>query len=140
MRNSPACMRSRSSESKRMTTVDQTPAGMVAYAKGAPEVILDACTAQLTDHGIMPLHAAGREQMLDVARDMARQALRVLGIAYKPHATVEDAERDMTLLGLVEMIDPHDQKEGRHSHVRTSGDQSSDDHRRPSADGRGRGP
>ena len=65
------------SESKRMTTVDQTPAGVVAYAKGAPEVILDACTAQLTDHGIMPLHAAGREQMLDVARDMARQALRV---------------------------------------------------------------
>jgi P-type Ca2+ transporter type 2C len=79
---------------------------MVAYAKGAPEVILDACTAQLTDHGSMPLHAAGREQILDAARDMARQALRVLGIAYKPHATVEDAERDMTFLGLVGMIDP----------------------------------
>jgi Ca2+-transporting ATPase len=94
------------SESKRMTTVDQTPAGEVAYAKGAPEVILDACTAQLTDHGIIPLDAAGREQMLDVGRDMARQALRVLGIAFKPHATVEDAERDMTFLGLVGMIDP----------------------------------
>jgi Ca2+-transporting ATPase len=94
------------SESKRMTTVHQTPTGVVAYAKGAPEVILDACTAQLTDHGILPLEAAGREQMLDVGRDMARQALRVLGIACKPHATVEDAERDMTFLGLVGMIDP----------------------------------
>jgi Ca2+-transporting ATPase len=94
------------SESKRMTTVDQTPAGEVAYAKGAPEVILDACTAQLTDHGIIPLDAAGREQMLDVGRDMARQALRVLGIAFKPQATVEDAESDMTFLGLVGMIDP----------------------------------
>ena len=44
--------------------------------------------------------------MLDVGRDMARQALRVLGIAFKPQATVEDAERDMTFLGLVGMIDP----------------------------------
>ena len=94
------------SESKRMTTLDQTPAGVVAYAKGAPEVILDSCTAQLTDHGIMPLDAVGREQISDAGRDMARQALRVLGIAYKPHATVEDAERDMTFLGLVGMIDP----------------------------------
>jgi Ca2+-transporting ATPase len=94
------------SESKRMTTLAQTPSGVVAYAKGAPEVIVDACTARLTDHGIMPLPAADREQILDVARDMARQALRVLGIAYKPQATVEEAERDMTLLGLVGMSDP----------------------------------
>jgi Ca2+-transporting ATPase len=86
--------------------VDQTSAGVVAYAKGAPEVILEACTAQLTDHGIIPLDTVSREHMLDVGRDMARQALRVLGIAFKPHATVEDAERDMTFLGLVGMIDP----------------------------------
>ena len=32
--------------------------------------------------------------------------MRVLAIASKAHATVEDAERDMTFLGLVGMIDP----------------------------------
>ena len=32
------------SESKRMTTLHATPGGTVAYAKGAPEVILNACT------------------------------------------------------------------------------------------------
>lgn len=70
------------SESKRMTTLDQTPAGVVAYAKGAPEVILDSCTVPLTDHGIMPLDAVSRERIADAGHDMARQALRVLGIAY----------------------------------------------------------
>jgi Ca2+-transporting ATPase len=39
------------SESKRMTTVHQTPTGVVAYAKGAPEVILDACATQVTAQG-----------------------------------------------------------------------------------------
>ena len=36
---------------------------------------------------------------------MASQALRVLAIAYKPQATIQSAECDMTLLGLVGMID-----------------------------------
>ncbi|HEX5884619.1 MAG TPA: HAD-IC family P-type ATPase, partial [Pyrinomonadaceae bacterium] len=42
----------------------------------------------------------------DRARQMAEEALRVLAIAYKPSATTQDAEHDMTLLGLAGMIDP----------------------------------
>lgn len=38
------------SESKRMTTLVRTPTGVVVYAKGAPEVIVNACSAQLTAH------------------------------------------------------------------------------------------
>jgi Ca2+-transporting ATPase len=94
------------SESKRMTTLAQTPDGVVAYAKGAPEVILDACTAQLTEAGVVPLEATSREQLLEVGRQLASQALRVLAIASKTPATVADAERNMTFLGLVGMIDP----------------------------------
>src|SRR5918994_1945140 len=37
---------------------------------------------------------------------MAGEALRVLAVAYKRDAAAEDAETDMTLLGLVGMIDP----------------------------------
>jgi Ca2+-transporting ATPase len=95
-----------SSERKRMTTLVQTPAGVVAYAKGAPEVLLDSCTAQLTATGVAPLDAASRGQVLDVGRQMASQALRVLAMAYKPTATVEDAEQEMIFLGLVGMLDP----------------------------------
>ena len=37
---------------------------------------------------------------------MAGKALRVLAVASKPNASLETAERDMTFLGLVGMIDP----------------------------------
>ena len=45
-------------------------------------------------------------RVLELAREMAGDALRVLAVAQKSHATLKDAEHDMTLLGLVGMIDP----------------------------------
>ena len=93
-------------ETKRMTTLHQTPGGVVAYSKGAPEVIVQSCSLQLTASGVERLDEARRSDVLDQARQMAGEALRVLGIAYKPHAAVTDAETDMTFLGLAGMIDP----------------------------------
>ncbi len=86
-------------ETKRMTTLHETPDGVVAYSKGAPEIIVQSCTLQLTDDGVEPLDDARRAEVLDRARQMAGEALRVLAIAYKPRAAVEDAEHEMTLLG-----------------------------------------
>ncbi|RPJ17170.1 MAG: cation-translocating P-type ATPase [Deltaproteobacteria bacterium] len=94
------------SETKRMTTLHDAPAGVVAYAKGAPEMLLNSCALQLTESGETLLDAAGKEKFLEAARRMAMEALRVLAIAYKPGAAIEDAEREMTFLGLVGMIDP----------------------------------
>ena len=94
------------SETKRMTTLHETPEGPVAYAKGAAEVILDACTQWLTADGPQPLTATDRAEILAQARQMAGEALRVLGVAARPGATLADAERAMTFLGLVGMIDP----------------------------------
>jgi Ca2+-transporting ATPase len=94
------------SETKRMTTVHEHPAGMVAYAKGAPEVILASCTARRTAAGEVPLDEPHRQAILEAARRMAGEALRVLAVARKDHATPADAERDMSFLGLVGMIDP----------------------------------
>ena len=93
-------------ETKRMTTLHETPGGVVAYSKGAPEVIVQSCASQLTEKGEEPLDEARRAEILERARQMAAEALRVLAVAYKPRATVKDAERDMTLLGLAGMIDP----------------------------------
>jgi Ca2+-transporting ATPase len=94
------------SETKRMTTLHEHPAGMVAYAKGAPEVILDSCVARRTTEGEVPLDEAHRRAILEAARTMAGEALRVLAVARKDDALPADAERDMTFLGLVGMIDP----------------------------------
>jgi P-type Ca2+ transporter type 2C len=94
------------SETKRMTTLHEHGEGMVAYAKGAPEVILESCVARRTAEGEVPLDEAHRRAILEAARKMASEALRVLAVAGRSDATPENAEREMTFLGLVGMIDP----------------------------------
>jgi len=94
------------SETKRMTTLHSMEKSQVAYAKGAPETILDSCSRQWTEQGEVALGDAERGVILETVRQMAREALRVLAVATKADAELEDAERDMTFLGLVGMIDP----------------------------------
>jgi Ca2+-transporting ATPase len=94
------------SETKRMTTLHQVNGGLTAYAKGAPEVILDSCDFSLTENGITKLDADGRAQILTQAQEMAGEALRVLAIASKPNVSLGTAETGMTFLGLAGMIDP----------------------------------
>jgi P-type Ca2+ transporter type 2C len=94
------------SERKRMTTLHEGPNGCVAYSKGAPEVLLRSCSHRLTTSGEKPLDQAGREAALDVARQLASQALRVLAVARRTDASTEDAEDGMAFLGLVGMLDP----------------------------------
>jgi Ca2+-transporting ATPase len=95
-----------SSEAKRMTTLHATAGEVVAHTKGAPESILDSCTRALTGEGVAPLDSAAREAILEAARRMAGEALRVLAVATRSAATRENAAREMTFLGLVGMIDP----------------------------------
>jgi Ca2+-transporting ATPase len=99
-----------SSETKRMTTLHTAAApdggGVTAYAKGAPEVILASCSAELREGGPLPLDEPGRARILAQAQAMAEGALRVLGLAARPDAAPENAEHGMTFLGLAGMIDP----------------------------------
>jgi Ca2+-transporting ATPase len=94
------------SESKRMTTLHETPDGIVAYAKGAPEVVLASCTRQLAADGEIEIDADARTALLERAEDLAGEALRVLAVARRSAATRANAERDLTLLALIGMIDP----------------------------------
>ncbi len=94
------------SESKRMTTLHQMEKGMVAYTKGAPEIILENCDSILTGNGVVKLDVPTRAQVLNTAQSFASNALRVLAIASKPDAVIESAQTGMTFLGLAGMIDP----------------------------------
>jgi Ca2+-transporting ATPase len=94
------------SETKRMTTLNQMPEGTVAFSKGAPEIILDDCTQILTTDGVVPLDEAGRARLLETAQGMAGQALRLLAVAAKSATTLEHAEEGMIYLGMLGMIDP----------------------------------
>jgi Ca2+-transporting ATPase len=102
-----------SSERKRMTTVHRMPDGRhLAFVKGAPEVLLERCVAAQHHDQQQPLTDATRTQILAVNESMAKDALRVLAIAYKevradePINDEETVERGLTLLGLIGMMDP----------------------------------
>ncbi len=94
------------SERKRMTTLHQAPDGSLAYSKGAPEVIIASCTRQRTAEGEISLDEKGVQAILEVAKEMTTEALRVLAVACKPTASIADAEKEMIFLGLAGMIDP----------------------------------
>jgi Ca2+-transporting ATPase len=95
-----------SSETKRMTTLCDENGRQVSYTKGAAELIINLCTRCRKDDRIEPLEESFRNELLDMSQQMAKQALRVLAVAYKPDAKIDDAEKDMVFLGLVGMIDP----------------------------------
>jgi Ca2+-transporting ATPase len=95
-----------SSEAKRMTTLHQTDQGLVAYAKGAPEVLLRSCISLLTEQGEVPLDERHLQAAADAGRQMAERALRVLALARQCRASRDTVNERLALLGLVGMIDP----------------------------------
>jgi P-type Ca2+ transporter type 2C len=95
-----------SSEAKRMTTLHRCTRGHEAIAKGAPEVILNACSRIVVCAGDEPLEDDRRQAILKIAREMAARALRVLAVATRPAERLADAEGGLTFLGLVGMMDP----------------------------------
>jgi Ca2+-transporting ATPase len=113
------------SDRKRMTTIhrrDGAPAAgvtdavsyppVLAFVKGAPDVILEHCTHLQRAGTVEPLTEDRRREVLDQNRRMAQEALRVLGVAYRPlpeapaSPQAEQVERDLVFVGLLGMIDP----------------------------------
>lgn len=93
---------------KRMLTLHRTPEGAsVALMKGAPAVVLDACSSFAESEGSStPLEADIRSRFLAVNEEMAGEALRVLGLAEKRVVDEDCWETGYTFLGFVGMIDP----------------------------------
>ncbi|MCX5908314.1 MAG: HAD-IC family P-type ATPase [Deltaproteobacteria bacterium] len=112
------------SERKRMTTIHRLQAGgnpnalpfdsqpLVGFVKGAPDIVLDLCESILDNGQAIPLTAEKRKEVLAMNQDMARQALRVLSVAYRPMESIpspcssETVETKLTFVGLLGMIDP----------------------------------
>jgi calcium-translocating P-type ATPase len=96
---------------KLMSTVDAADGGLWVNAKGAPESILPRCTAIADDGSSRLLDPATRDRVHAATDHFADEGLRVLAVAHRrlegaAPANREEAERDLTLLGLVAMIDP----------------------------------
>jgi Ca2+-transporting ATPase len=97
-----------SSERKMMTTVNRDPkGGRMACVKGAPEVVLDLCNRIFINGKIKKLERSEREKILEINQNLAKEALRVLGVAYRGvEESQKDIETDLIFLGLAGMIDP----------------------------------
>lgn len=93
----------------RLSTVQQTPEGIVLYCKGALEAVLPLCGQMLFDGKTQPLDASLRASFLRAQDAMAGQGLRVLAFAFRQLAGGYDRERleeDLVLAGLVGLEDP----------------------------------
>ena len=111
------------SDRKRMTTIHRPDgahgeglamhaAPFVAFVKGAPDMLLDLCSHFQEAGQAVRLSDDKRREILEQNRDLASNALRVLGVAYRPlptlpeNCTAENIETELTFLGLLGMIDP----------------------------------
>ena len=96
---------------KRMTVIEATSDGTVAYVKGAFEVLMPRATRVLDHESERALTADDRLAFEEAASRMATRGLRVLALARRSLAagsgqTPDEVERDLTLLGLVGLQDP----------------------------------
>ena len=100
------------SDRKLMSTVHKLPrGGYRILVKGAPDVLLERCTA-LWVAGGQPLSQGKREQITATNEKLAQKALRVLGLAFRDVETLPQRmdsrllERELTFAGLAGMMDP----------------------------------
>jgi Ca2+-transporting ATPase len=99
---------------KRMSSVRTVGSQRYLFVKGAPESVL-AQSSDLWDHGhVRPLTARDRSFFAGYNEQHAAAAQRNLAYAYRllpkgfdsAHEPLEHAEKDLTFLGVVSMIDP----------------------------------
>ncbi len=100
------------SDRKMMSTVHKASAGFIQYTKGACDMVLEHCSGYLKDGQILPLTPDVREEIRQINKSYADQALRVLAAAYRTYDMLpedlgpDSLEQSLTLIGLYGMIDP----------------------------------
>ena len=112
------------SDRKRMTTIHQLKGNgqekqvafdappVIAFIKGAPDLVLNISDSILENGKPVTLTDKIRKEVLAENQNLAQQALRVLGVAYKPMDNLPDkcdsdnVEKGLTFVGLMGMIDP----------------------------------
>ncbi|MGF1399860.1 cation-translocating P-type ATPase [Streptococcus infantarius] len=100
------------SERKLMSTIHKEADGKYLVAvKGAPDQLLKRVTRIEEDGQVRDITADEKKAILTVNKDLAKQALRVLMMAYKyvsevPTLESDIVESDLIFSGLVGMIDP----------------------------------
>ncbi len=96
------------SERKLMTTIVDDKTNLIGYTKGAVESIIPRCK-YILDNGVQrEITGKDIEEIYNVNKCYASQALRNLSFAFKTYQSEETQfdENDLTFIGLCGMIDP----------------------------------
>ena len=100
------------SERKLMTTVNKVDGKFIVFTKGGVDELLSICNSYLENGEIKRDLDGYKEVIYNRNMDMAKDALRVLAMAYKEvdHIPTEQEmktiENDLIFIGMVGMIDP----------------------------------
>jgi Ca2+-transporting ATPase len=100
------------SERKMMTIIRKKNEELIAYVKGAPDVLMNNCS-YIYEGGVeRAITPEDTKKIMEVNESLAAQALRVLGCAYRKLTDLPEIldartiEKDLIFVGLVAMIDP----------------------------------
>lgn len=100
------------SERKKMTTAHQvTGEKITSFTKGAFEVIAADLKKIVINDKVVDFSEEEFKRIVNITEEMAQSGLRVLAVAFKewdekPPAQSEDLEKDLTLLGIIGILDP----------------------------------
>ena len=98
------------SERKLMTTVHMVNGKYIVFTKGGIDELLAKCTSYVQEDGVQKQNLNEYKYRInEVNETMAKDALRVLGFAYKEldyKPEVQDLEKDLIFVGMYGMIDP----------------------------------
>ena len=99
------------SKRKLMTTVHQFGNKYKIITKGAPDILINKCNKVLLNGQIIALNNIEKNNILNINNNMAKEALRVIAVAYLdinnlPKKIDESIENNLIFVGLIGMIDP----------------------------------
>ena len=107
-----------SSERKLMSTVHtdaEQPERLLVLIKGAPDILLNRCQQEWLGDATRPLSEERRQAIRTLNEELAGEALRTLGVAFRSlprdglqqtNGASDELEHELVFLGLVGMSDP----------------------------------
>jgi P-type Ca2+ transporter type 2C len=109
---SPATERDKSIASLHRRIFELTGSPHLAFTKGAVDSLLQVCSRVFEGGRLVPLSDDRRERILSANDRLAREGMRVLGVAFRPLASLADLpgqdgiEEDLVYVGLFGITDP----------------------------------
>lgn len=97
------------SDRKLMSTLIEEDGKLTVYTKGAIDNLIKISTHVLHKGEVIPITEEHKKQYQFATEKMSNNALRTLGVAYKPineRIPSSEMEKNLILIGLVGMIDP----------------------------------